>query len=144
MDLEEIDKIRQLTLIADDELMDLLVLKGANALSLIYGLKLRASIDLDFSLERDFGESDIDALRYKFERLLQKTFKENGYQAFDVTLVQKPSTLSKEFEDFLGGYRLEFKLIHSHIFEQLSGDIETLQKQAMSLTSGSESGFVWI
>ena len=70
--------------------------------------------------------------------------KENGYQAFDVTLVQKPSTLSKEFEDFLGGYRLEFKLIHSHIFEQLSGDIETLQKQAMSLTSGSESGFVWI
>ena len=77
MDLEEIDKIRQLTLIAlvsDDELMDLLVLKGANALSLIYGLKLRASIDLDFSLERDFGESDIDALRYKFERLLQKTF----------------------------------------------------------------------
>ena len=78
MDLKEIDKIRQLTLIAlvsDDELMDLLVLKGANALSLIYGLKLRASIDLDFSLERDFWESDIDALRYKFERLLQKTFK---------------------------------------------------------------------
>ena len=42
--------------------------------------------------------------------------------------------LSKEFEYFWGGYRLEFKLIHSHIFEQLSGDIEILQKQAMSLT----------
>lgn len=50
-------EIRRLTiraLFADDTLMERLVLKGGNALSLVYGLSPRASLDLDFSLETDF------------------------------------------------------------------------------------------
>lgn len=134
MALDEIDRIRALTLIAlvsDDEFMELLVLKGANALSLIHGVRLRASVDLDFSMESDFREPDLDLLRQRFEKLFCRTFKENGYEIFDVRFTREPPDLSEELEDFWGGYRLEFKIIESHKYKELSGDINALRRQSV-------------
>lgn len=54
MDLRKIEQIKKLALIAlfsDDDLMNTLVLKGGNALDLIYRVDNRASLDLDFSIE---------------------------------------------------------------------------------------------
>ena len=61
-----------------DELFDELVLKGGNALDLIYGFGGRASKDLDFSLPGDLpvGETRI-------EEALVSRFSEEGLEVFD-------------------------------------------------------------
>ena len=51
MDINILEKVKRLAIIAmvsDDELMDILVLKGGNAIDLIYQVSGRASIDIDF------------------------------------------------------------------------------------------------
>ncbi|MGA3084518.1 MAG: nucleotidyl transferase AbiEii/AbiGii toxin family protein [Thermodesulfobacteriota bacterium] len=63
MDLNFLTKIKQLTIIAlfsDDFLMERLVLKGGNAIDLIYKISSRASIDLDFSIALDFKEEELN------------------------------------------------------------------------------------
>jgi len=55
----DLDTIRRLVIqaaFADDALTDQLVLKGGNALALVYGIGNRSSIDVDFSLAADFDE----------------------------------------------------------------------------------------
>ena len=57
MDLKKLEEIKRLAIIAmfsDDVLMDTLVLKGGNALDIVYKIASRSSIDLDFSMEQDF------------------------------------------------------------------------------------------
>lgn len=58
MTFEEIRRITIIALFSDDELVNQLVLKGGNALSLIHKVSLRTSLDLDFSLATDFGDLD--------------------------------------------------------------------------------------
>jgi len=51
----DFDEIRRLTITAlfsDDELYEQIVLKGGNAISLVYGYSSRVSLDLDFSIVR--------------------------------------------------------------------------------------------
>ncbi|MDA5111008.1 nucleotidyl transferase AbiEii/AbiGii toxin family protein [Brevibacillus thermoruber] len=55
----EADKLRKLAIISlfsDDELMDILVLKGGNALNIAYKINDRASMDIDLSMDSDFEE----------------------------------------------------------------------------------------
>lgn len=52
-ELERIKKTAIVAMFADDELMDLLVLKGGNAMGLVHQVNARASIDLDFSTGDD-------------------------------------------------------------------------------------------
>jgi predicted nucleotidyltransferase component of viral defense system len=49
MDLEEVRRLTIIALFSDDELYEQIVLKGGNALNLVYGLSSRTSLDLDFS-----------------------------------------------------------------------------------------------
>ncbi len=60
-DLERIKKLVVIAMFSDDELMERLVLKGGNALDLIHRISTRASLDLDFSMERDFAVGERDA-----------------------------------------------------------------------------------
>ena len=48
--LERIKKLSIIAMFSDDYLMDILVLKGGNAIDIIYGIASRASLDLDLSL----------------------------------------------------------------------------------------------
>ena len=48
IDLERIKRLIIIALVSDDYLMETLVLKGGNALSVAYELSSRASFDLDF------------------------------------------------------------------------------------------------
>jgi predicted nucleotidyltransferase component of viral defense system len=85
MDFERIEKIKRLAIISlfvDDELMDMLALKGGNALDIVYGISPRASIDLDLSIEDDFDADEIDSIRRRIERALQRIFNENGFEVF--------------------------------------------------------------
>jgi hypothetical protein len=89
--------------------MQRLVLKGGNALTLIYKLSSRASLDLDFSIENDF--EDIDATRQRIFRTLKDRFDSAGYVVFDERLDAKPKLSGPDERPWWGGYELKFKLI---------------------------------
>ena len=84
MDIKQVEKIKKLATIAmfsDDDLMEMLVLKGANALEIVHGLAVRTSIDLDFS---------VSAMRLNFKptlRLFNDLFKIAPYLFFIKELV---------------------------------------------------------
>jgi len=114
MDVERINSIKRLVIKAifsDDEFLDLLVLKGGNAVDLIYDVALRGSIDLDFSLERDFPEMILEPMRVRFSVLLNRMLNASGFDAIDVTFEPRPPEVSAELEKFWGGYLLEFKVV---------------------------------
>jgi len=91
MNLKKIDEIKRIALISmfsDDDLMDVLVLKGGNALDIVYGISPRASIDLDFSIAGDFQDSSL--IETKIRNTLIRTFNEKGYVAFDINMFSRP------------------------------------------------------
>ena len=65
MDFDEIRRVTITALFSDEVMLEQLVLKGGNALSLVYGLTERTSLDLDFSMEADFLDIE-DARRRLF------------------------------------------------------------------------------
>lgn len=101
-------------LCSDDELQENLVLKGGNALSLVYGVGTRTSLDLDFSLEESF--EDLEATQERMEKVLNSHFALSGLRVFGCKLAQKPKVLKNP--EWLG-YQLTFKLIEQDKFEQL-------------------------
>jgi hypothetical protein len=97
MDLEKIDEIKRLTIIAvfsDDDLMERLVLKGGNALDIVYRIESRASMDLDFSMPADFEREELANLKLRLENLLKKIFNENGYEVFDIKFGERPEVIN--------------------------------------------------
>ena len=66
---EEIKKITLKAMYSDDELMEMLVLKGGNAIDLIYGVSSRSSLDLDFSMQSDFQDFAV------YENKIKQTFR---------------------------------------------------------------------
>ncbi len=79
--LEEIKELAVIGMFSDDTLMDTLVLKGGNALDLIYKMSARASVDVDFSMKADFP-GGLESLRNKVEASLTQTYAEAGFHAF--------------------------------------------------------------
>ena len=60
-----IDKIKKLAIISlfsDDEFMDIFVLKGGSALEIIYNISDRSSLDIDFSIESEFDNRELDTI----------------------------------------------------------------------------------
>ncbi|HEY5588954.1 MAG TPA: nucleotidyl transferase AbiEii/AbiGii toxin family protein [Candidatus Paceibacterota bacterium] len=137
--LDQIKRIAIISLFSDDELMDKFVLKGGNALSLIYKLIQRESIDIDVSIEEDF--ENVEKTINKIQKLLVQNFDENNYYAFDIKLSEKPRIQEEELKSFWGGYRLEFKVIEKEIFNKLNGDVEKIRKSALILGSGEKKNF---
>ena len=110
LSIERVKVLALIAMVSDDALMERLVLKGGNAIDLIYRASARPSVDLDFSIAGDFGEP-LEELQGRFRRLLEETFLPIGYRAFDVTFEPRPASVSPELEAFWGGYRLAFKII---------------------------------
>ena len=139
-DIQLIEQIKRLAIMAmfsDDELFERLVLKGGNAMDLIHRLSSRASVDLDFSMQHDFPEGR-DDFRQRVERALKKTYRQSGWEVFDVKMEEKPTQLSEDLADFWGGYAVEFKLIDSGRFESLAGNLPELRKHALRIGQGQK------
>jgi predicted nucleotidyltransferase component of viral defense system len=51
---EEVRRLAITAVFSDDYFFDRVVLKGGNALAIALGISGRSSLDLDFSIERDF------------------------------------------------------------------------------------------
>ena len=144
MDLDRVQRIRRLVIIAPfsyDEFMEILVLKGGNAIDLIHGAAVGGSIDLDSSLESDFAGKDNQVLQERFERLLDVTFQPEGLRAFDVAYVPRPAVGSADMKSFWGGYRLEFKVIDARRFEIRKGSSRKLRVAAESVAPGHRKKF---
>jgi predicted nucleotidyltransferase component of viral defense system len=125
-------RIKYLTLISlfsDNDLLDTLVLKGGTALE-FYDIDYRLSLDLDFSIEKEF-DIGLMVIQEKIETALSSTFREEGYEVFDVRVSEKPKQVSPEMADFWGGYSVEFKIISTKQYKQFSEDIDSLRRGSM-------------
>ena len=134
MDLDKLDKIKRIAIIAlfsDDDLMDYLVLKGGNALDLVYRIADRASLDLDFSTDRVFSKDELRIVAEKIRRVLIETFRANGYEAFDIQFKEAPESPGASVPDFWGGYLVEFKVIETAEFTQFEKDARALRVNAI-------------
>ena len=133
--LDVIKRAAVVAMFADDDLMDILVLKGGNAMDLVHRVSSRASVDLDFSMKADL---DHEAALPKLEKALQRTFANHGYQAFDIHLKVRPGKMPDELAAFWGGYLVEFKLISQARAKELDGNLEQMQREAIKLGEGSK------
>jgi hypothetical protein len=109
VDLDEIRKVTITALFSDDSLLDQIVLKGGNALSLVYAISSRSSLDLDFSIEGDFA--DIEDTKARIFKALKDRFSSVGLVVFDETFEPKPAPPDENQNERWGGYQLIFKLI---------------------------------
>jgi len=134
MDLDYLDKIKRYAIIAmfsDDDLMDMLVLKGGNVLDLIYGVSARSSIDIDFSMASEFEEKELDIIKDKIEKALMDTFQDIGYSVFDIKFMVTPQNITPDLKDFWGGYEIEFKVIEKTKYSDLHEEIDSLRRNSL-------------
>ncbi len=138
----DFDQVRKLTITAlfsDDELIEKLVLKGGNALSLVYKITPRGSFDLDFSLEGDL--SDVPDAENRIFRVLRDRFDSAGFALFDEKLRAKPQKTGEHQPDSWGGYEVSFKLIEKEKLEALGGRIEDVRRQSLVIGSAQRRTF---
>lgn len=117
--VNEIKRIAIIALASDDKLMETLVLKGGNAIDLAYTEKKpglsRTSYDLDYSIAGgDFDES----MTGRIEATIKQTYAEHGYTIMDYRFRAKPKKANEEVADFWGGYKAEFKVIPTDVYEK--------------------------
>lgn len=143
-EINELRKIRKYAIIAlfsDDELLEKLVLKGGNALDIIYNVSQRPSIDIDLSIEDDIDQDNINIFREKIENALKKYFSEQGYIVFDIKLKIKPEKRPVTLPPFWGGYEITFKLTTKEKYEKYSEDDRLLRITAISLGKNNRKSF---
>jgi hypothetical protein len=140
--LEEIKKLVVIAMFSDDRLMERLVLKGGNALDLIFRISARASLDVDFSMQGDFKDAADQAVMSKrVEKTLKQTFGENGYEVLDVKMEEKPEGLTPDLANFWGGYGVEFKLIEKEKYARFAGNVEQLRRNALQFNPDASAKF---
>lgn len=110
---------------SQDELFELLVLKGGNALQLVHKLGARASIDLDFSMEDDL---DAPRLGDLLRTALVERFGSVGYYVYDYNFGPRPSDQAPGAR--WGGYQATYKLIHRDVMKVAEdGELRRLRKK---------------
>lgn len=140
LDFAQIRRTAIEALFSDDVLTEYLVLKGGNALNLVYGITSRASIDLDFAMGQDFENSE-DARRRVF-LALQNRFDAAGYVVFDEEFEVCPDLQGGPDEKpWWGGYQISFKLIERQKYQSLKDNPKRLRDNALALGSGSKRPF---
>jgi predicted nucleotidyltransferase component of viral defense system len=129
--LQEVRRRILIALFSDDELMNTLVLKGGNALTMVHEVGNRSSLDMDFSIANQFP--DLAVARSRVFSALRREFAEAGYVLFDEEFIPKPSEPSKDQPAWWGGYIIEFKLIERTLHEEFSTNVDALRRRATVL-----------
>ena len=139
--LERVKRLTISALVADDILMGILVLKGGNALNIAYNITNRGSIDIDFSMEKDFSPEEKKRLQNQVESLLSDEFKKENLVPFDINLTDRPQKIHDSVKSFWGGYLLEFKVIEKDKFESFDGNINVIRRNAIALHTNNSTKF---
>lgn len=116
-----------IAIFSDDVLFNRLVLKGGNAISLVYGYGSRGSLDVDFSIDGDFEDLE-DATR-RIQAALTDRFRAAGYVLFDFNFAPRPGNVGGKDARW-GGYRAEFKIIERAKHQKLGEDLEAARRNA--------------
>jgi len=139
MDLADIRRLVIIAMFSDDALFNRLVLKGGNAISLVYGYGSRGSLDVDFSIDGDF--QDLAETARRIEAALADRFRSVGYVLFDYSFAPRPSTVEVKSEKW-GGYRVQFKIIERSKYEKGRGDSEAIRRDATVIGPAQKRTFV--
>ncbi|MBT3222741.1 MAG: nucleotidyl transferase AbiEii/AbiGii toxin family protein [Proteobacteria bacterium] len=118
----------------DEWLFEHLVLKGGNALALVYKIGERSSLDLDYSLAGDFR--DIAMAGERLQKALNAAFSDMGLHLFDFSFNPKPTHSNV---DWWGGYRAEFKLIELERATILGYALDDIRRQAIDIGDSRQS-----
>ena len=126
--LLDIRKTIIVSIASDDVLMERLVLKGGNALDVVYKLTERSSLDVDFSMAHDLeSEDEFEEMKSRLFRALHDRFDSLGYVVFDERFVERPLPKAGQASGvgitLWGGYNAEFKLVRKDIDRQLRDDL---------------------
>lgn len=139
MDLFEVRRTVIIAMFSDDTLFEKLALKGGNALNLVYKYGSRVSMDVDLSLDADFG--DIQDTTERILRALQDRFAESGHTVFDGKLEARPPLGAGSIGDRWGGYEVSFKLIETAKYESYRGDAARAQREAVVIGPQNQRTF---
>jgi len=120
--------------VSDDRLMELLVLKGGNALNLIHHIGSRASLDLDFSLEGDLD--DLEDVGRRLFRALKDRLQPHGLGVIDEKIEPRPR--EEGADPRWGGYQVEFKLVSDEARKRARGDLQRMRVEALSIGGGGQ------
>jgi predicted nucleotidyltransferase component of viral defense system len=131
MDFTEIRSLVIVALFAEDQLLDQLVLKGGNAINLIYGYGSRSSLDVDCSIDGDFV--DPDETGEILLRTLRARFRERDHEIFDFSFRRRPLLQRPDTDARWGGYTAEFKIIERTRLEQTRGSFEEMRRTAIEI-----------
>jgi len=123
----EIRKAVIVALFSDDTLLDLLVLKGGNALALVYGIGHRSSLDVDMSIDGDFKDT-ADA-QARILAALGRRFQQDDYRVVDFKFEPKPATPGED--PTRSGYLVQFKLIDNAAYERLKDNPLAISTNAL-------------
>jgi predicted nucleotidyltransferase component of viral defense system len=129
MNLEDVRRLVIIAMFSDDTLMEQLVLKGGNALALVYGFGGRTSIDVDLSIDGDF--EDFEDTRTRIFQSLRKRFVAAGYVLVDEKFEPRPAIQGIRHDKKWGGYIVEFKLIPEARHRELQGDVDAIRRNAL-------------
>lgn len=130
--IEIIKKLTLKALMQDEKLMYGLVLKGGNALQLVYDITDRASMDIDFSIDGDFSETDFQRIKGILDALLNEQFQTEHLVVFDIKFIEKPKSNT---EKVWKGYNIEFKVTHEDNWYK--DDIEKSRREAIKIIDQS-------
>jgi hypothetical protein len=136
-DFSNIRRTAIIALFSDDVLFNHLVLKGGNALNLVHGLGTRSSLDVDFSMDQDFG--DIEEARARIFRALKDRMESLGLVVFDESFAVEPDL--SDIHSKWGGYQIQFKLIERTKYDALSGQPRKRQIDSQVIGPGQERIF---
>lgn len=129
MTLADVRRFAIIAMFSDDTLMEQLVLKGGNALALVYGVGARTSLDVDLSIDGDF--KNLEDTRVRIFRSLRSRFETAGYVVFDEKFEPRPSIEGISHDKKWGGYIVEFKLIQQDRYRELENDIDAIRRNAL-------------
>lgn len=134
LDYGSIRRLILKALSSDQWLYERLFLKGGNALTLIYKVSQRTSLDFDFSLETHFTDLELAAERLR--RALVSSFEHTEYLLFDFTFRELPPNPP---DDWWGGYSVEFKLIPHTLAGRLGHELAAMQRQSVNTDPNSDT-----
>lgn len=135
MNLEIIKKLTLRALMSDEELYNRLVLKGGNALQIVYEVINRSSLDIDFSMKGDFTEIELQGMEEKIGKIFDETFSKEGLKTFDVKFIHKPK--KGDIPEWKG-YNIEFKTIDKEKYDTLGTD-EARRRNAIKIDIVNQS-----
>jgi predicted nucleotidyltransferase component of viral defense system len=127
VDLADVRRLVIIAMFSDDVLFGKLVLKGGNAISLVYKYGARGSLDVDFSIEGEF--EDIEDAARRISRALTDRFDAAGFVVFDCIFGPRPVTSGSPNHKW-GGYRVQFKIIERDKHSQFGRDHDAIRRNA--------------